>query len=191
MEERIKECIDEDNINFIQIIARDIEIIRRKNKMIIPSYGIFEDDGLIQLSFKLAKNLIKSSFFNYMKNLLKCKCIYEINLKAYLKMNTYIASKIKAVIFEKEKALEDIRNSFEKEFLEIIKLFLIDEQIPEYIEENKNLINQYFNCFPNLKDNKLLNLVDKLKEDNNSSLLANYMESKLLAEKECGLKRKQ
>ena len=191
MEERIKECIDEDNINFIQIIARDIEIIRRKNKMIIPSYGIFEDDGLIQLSFKLAKNSIKSSFFNYMKNLLKCKCIYEINLKTYLNTNIYMASKIKAVIYEKEKSLEDIRNNFEKEFLEIIKLFLIDEQIPEYIEENKNLINQYFNCFPNLKDNKLVNLVDELKKDNNSSLFANYMEINLLAEKEYGLKRQQ
>ena len=49
-----------------------------------------------------------------MKNLLYCKCIYEINLKTYLNTNIYMASKIKVVIYEKEKALEDIRNDFQK-----------------------------------------------------------------------------
>ena len=190
IEGRIKECIGEKTINFIQIITRDIEVIRKK-KSIISSFGVFEEDGLINLSFNLAKNSLKSSYFNYMKNLLKSKCIYDMNLKAYLDTNEYMTSKIKAVIYEKDKKLKDIRNDFEKEFLEIIKLFLIDEQIPEYTEENKNLIKQYFNCFPNLEDNKLLNLVDELKENNFDSLFVDYMDINLKAETELGLKTMQ
>lgn len=189
---RIEECIGEENINFIPIISRDIEIKTGKSKTIIPSFGVFdEDDGLIQLSFKLAKNSLKSSYFNYMKNLLKSIYVNDINLKSYLNTNYFIVSKIKAVIYEREKTLEEIRNNFEKEFLDIIKLFLVDEEIPEYKEENSKLIKQFFNCFPNLNDNKLVSLVNELEKKETESLFGNYMDKNLKAEKEYGIKCQQ
>ena len=61
-----------EDINFIQIIARDIELkTKRKKNNVIEAFGVFDEDGLIQKSFEFAKNAIKSSYFNYMKNLLK------------------------------------------------------------------------------------------------------------------------
>ena len=191
--ERIKEFIGND-INFIQIIARDIEI-KTKNKKkkpnIIEAFGIFDEEGLIEKSFEFAKNAIKSSYFNYMKNLLKNIFVIDINIKAYLTANLFIFLKIKSVIYEKEKSLEEVRNSFEKEFLDIINLFLIDEEIPEHTNKNKILIKEYFNCFPDLNDPKIIKLVDDLKEKESDELIANYMDINLKAEKDFGIKKQQ
>ena len=60
-----------EDINFIQIIARDMELKTQRFKTNLPAFGVFDKDGLIQKSFEFAKNAIKSSYFNYMKNLLK------------------------------------------------------------------------------------------------------------------------
>lgn len=92
-----------------------------------------------------------------MKNLLKNIFVNLINLRAFLEANLFIVDKINKVIYEQKKSLEEVRNSFEDEFLEIIKLFLIDKEIPEYSKKNKILIKEYFNCFPNLNDPKLIN----------------------------------
>ena len=191
--ERIREFMGND-INFIQIIARDIEIkIKNKNKKpnIIEAFGIFDEERLIEKSFELAKNAIKSSYFNYMKNLLKTIFVSDINVKAYLTANIFILRKIKSVIYEKEKSLEEIRNTFEKEFLDIINLFLIDKEIPEHTAKNKILIKEFFGCFPDLNDPKIKQLVDNLKEKESEELIANYMDINLTAEKDFGIKKQQ
>ena len=99
-----------------------------------------------------------------MKILLKSIYVHNINLKAFLNANIFIFFKIKSVIYEQKYDQEKVRNSFENEFLDIIHLFLIDEEIPEYTKKNKILIKEYFNCFPDLNDPKILQLLDKLKE---------------------------
>ena len=136
-----------EKINFIQIIARDMFVKNRRRQNKIEAYGVFDEDGLIQKSFDLAKNAIKSSYFNYMKNLLKSIFVHNINLKAFLNANIFIFYKIKSVIYEQKKDLEKVRNSFENEFLDIINLFLINDEIPDNTKRNKILIQEYFNCF--------------------------------------------
>lgn len=126
-----------------------------------------------------------------MKNLLKNIFVNLINLRAFLEANLFIVDKINKVIYEQKKSLEEVRNSFEDEFLEIIKLFLIDKEIPEYSKKNKILIKEYFNCFPNLNDPKLINLVDKLKEAESDKLVLNYMDLNFEAEKKFGIIKKQ
>ena len=193
IKERIEEFMGED-INFIQIIARDMEV-KTKNKKrkpnIIEAFGVFDEDGLIKKSFDFAKNAIKSSYFNYMKNLLKNIFVHVINFKAYLNANLFIYEKIRSVIYEEKKTLSEVRNSFEKEFLDIINLFLIDEEIPDYTNKNKILIKEYFNCFPNLNDPKLVQLVDRLREVESDKLVGNYMDINLKAEKRLGIKMSQ
>jgi hypothetical protein len=129
-----------EQINFIQIIARDMYVKTKRKTTKIEAYGIFEEDGLIQKSFDLAKNAIKSSYFNYMKNLLKNIFVNNIKMQSYLKTNLLICTKIKSVIHEKNKSLEEIRNNFENEFLDTINNFLIDKEIPDNTIKNKNLI---------------------------------------------------
>ena len=179
-----------EKINFIQIIARDmfVKTKRRQNK--IEAFGVFDKDGLIEKSFSLAKNALKSSYFNYMKNLLKNIYVHNININAFLNANTFIFHKIKSVVFEHKRDLETVRNSFENEFLDIINLFLIDEEIPENTNRNRILIREYFNCFPNLNDPKIIQLLDKLKETETDRLVANYMNISMHAEK-IGIKKKQ
>ena len=155
----------------------------------IEAYGIFDEDGLIQKSFDLAKNAIKSSYFNYMKNLLKNIFINNIKIKSYLKTNIFISYKIKSVIYSQNKSLEEIRNNFENEFLEINNI-LIDEEIPENTINNKILIKEFFNCFPNLNDPKLIRLIDKLRKTEIDKLVSNYMNMNLEGEK-IGIKNKQ
>lgn len=185
---RIEEFMGE-KINFTQIIARDMEVKTKKKKTKIEAYGLFEkEDGLIKQSFDLAKISIKSSYFNYMKNLLKNIFVNLINVKAYLSAHIFIADKIHQVIKDK-RPLEEVRNSFENEFLEIIKLFLIDKEIPEYTKKNRILIKEYFNCFPNLKDPKLLSLVDELREKETDKLVGDYMDLNLKAEKDLGVSK--
>ena len=124
-----------------------------------------------------------------MKNLLKNIFVEDINLKAFIKANLFISLKIEDVIYKNKKPLEEVRNNFESEFLEIIKEFLIDKEIPEYREKNKALIKQYFNCFPNLKDPKILELVDNLKKAESDKVIGNYMDLNLKAEKDFGIKK--
>ena len=127
--ERIGEFMGE-NINFIKIIARDIFIKNKRKTTILEAFGVFDDDGLIKKTFDLSRNAIKSSYFNYMKNLLKNIFVNNIKMQSYLKTNLLICTKIKSVIHEKNKSLEEIRNSFENEFLDIINNFLIDKENP-------------------------------------------------------------
>ena len=118
IKERIEELMKE-KINFKQIIARDIEIKTQNKKrkpMIAEAFGVFEEDGLIKMSFEYAKNAIKSSYFNYIRNLLKKIFVKDINYKVYLCAQNYIFSEIKWVIFEQEKSLEEVWNSFENIF---------------------------------------------------------------------------
>ena len=193
IKERIEEFMGE-NINFIQIIARDMEVKtknKKKKRNIIEAFGVFDEDGLIEKSFNLAKNAIKSSYFNYMKNLLKDIYVNIINLRAYLKANIFIFTKIESVIYKEKKSLEEVRNGFEKEFLDIINLFLIDKEIPENTKKNKILIKEFFNCFPNLNDPKLIELVDKLRETESDKLVGNYMDLNLKAEKIYGIKKQE
>jgi len=194
IKERIEELIGE-KINFKQIIARDIEIKtenKKRKPMIVEAYGVFEEeDGLIQMSFEHAKNAIKSSYFNYVKNLLKTIFVRDINYTVYLCAQNYIYFEIKWVIFEQEKSLEELRNSFENIFVKLIKLFLIDEEPPQFNEYNKKLIKKYFNCFPNLNDPKLIELLDILKKKEMDKLIGNYMDINIEAEERLGLKNKQ
>ena len=183
-----------EKINFKQIIARDIEIKTQNKKrkpMIVEAFGVFEEDGLIKMSFEYAKNAIKSSYFNYMKNLLKKVFVKDINYKVYLCAQNYIFSEIKWVIFEQEKSLEEVWNSFENIFLKIIKLFLIDEELPEYKKINKILIKKYFNCFPNLNDPKLIKLLEFLRIKETDKLVGNYMDINFKAEETFGVKYRQ
>jgi len=129
IEERIGEFMGE-NINFIQIIARDIFIKTKRKTTKLEAFGVFDEDGLIKKTFDLSRNAIKSSYFNYMKNLLKNIFVNNIKMQSYLKTNLLICTKIKSVIHEKNKSLEEIRNSFENEFLDIINNFLIDKENP-------------------------------------------------------------
>ena len=188
--ERIKEFMRED-INFIQIIARDMEIKIQKFKTNVPAFGVFDENGLIQKSFEFAKNAIKSSYFNYMKNLLKNIFVEAINLKAFFKAHFYIYIKIEDLIYNNKKPLEEVRNSFENDFLEIINQFLIDKEIPEYTKKNRTLIKEYFNCFPNLNDPKIIQLIDKLKASETDKYIGNYMDINLEAEKNLGIKKQQ
>ena len=167
IQERIEEILGE-QIIFIPVIARDIERKSKRNKKqeSIKAFGLFEEEeenGLIKVSFDEAKKTIKSSYFNHMKTLLKTKFVNHINIRSSLEANLFITNKIDKILYDK-RSLEEVRNSFENEFLEIIKLFLIDKEIPEYINENKKLIRDYFNCFPDLKDKKLIDLVEELKK---------------------------
>ena len=59
-----------------------------------------------------------------------------------------------------------MKKKLQKKFLEIIKLFLIDKEIPEFTQKNRILIREFFNCFPDFKDQKLINLVEELKKQN-------------------------
>lgn len=196
IQKRIEEFMGGD-IKFIQIIARDIKI-RGKNKNRPPSiqkaFGVFEkEEGLIKISFDSARNAIKSSYFNYMKNLLKSIFVHSINMKAFFETNNYISQKINDVIYS-TKPLEEVRNSFEKEFLEIFKLFLIDKEVPEFEKKNKILIKEYFNSFPNLNDPKLKDLVDKLRENEIDKLIENYRDLNEKAEKDLkayGIEKRQ
>ena len=192
IEERIKDCMQED-INYIQIIARNIitRTRRNNNSQIYESFGVFGKDGLIDISFKKAKLSIKSSYFNYMKNLLKEIYVYNINLKAWIKASEYISDKIKKVIFERNQSLEEVRLRFEKIFLEIINFFLICDEIPEYTDKNKEVIKEYFNSFPNIKDNKLIDLIENLKSEKTDTLIGNYMDLNLKGEREYNIKIKQ
>ena len=188
--ERIKEFMGED-INFIQIIARDMELKTQRFKTNLPAFGVFDKDGLIQKSFEFAKNAIKSSYFNYMKNLLKNIFVEAINLKAFFKAHFYIYMKIEDVIYNNKKPLEEVRNSFENDFIEIINEFLIDKEIPEYTKKNRTLIKEYFNCFPNLNDPKIIQLIDKLKASETDKYIGNYMDINLQTEKNLGIKKQQ
>ncbi len=185
--QRIENIMGE-NINFIQIIARDITIKSRNSKCHnYESFGVFGKDELIEKSFNLAKLSIKSSYFNYMRNTLKEIFVVNINLNAWMKASDFIAKKIKEVIYEK-RSLEELRISFENDFLEIIKFFLISEEIPEYTEKNKTLIKQFFDCFPNLKDTKLIQLIEKLKSKEIDKIIGNYMDLNIKAEEQYELK---
>ena len=136
---RIEDFMEE-KINFIPIIARNLEIKTKKGTSVIEAYGVFEEDGLIKHSFDLAKKAIKSSYFNYMKNLLKNIFFSNINLKANLNTNSFIIDKIKSLIYNEKKSLEEIKNNFQNDFLNIINLYLIDKEIHEFTLENKELI---------------------------------------------------
>ena len=191
IQERIEEILGE-QIIFIPVIARDMERKSKRNKKqdSIKAFGLFEEeDGLIKVSFNEAKKAIKSSYFNHMKTLLKAKFVNHINIRSFLEANLFIANKIDKILYDK-RSLEEVRNSFENEFLEIIKLFLIDKEIPEYINENKKLIRDYFNCFPDLKDKKLIDLVEELKKVESSKLVVDYMDIQYKAE-EFGIQKKQ
>ena len=182
------------DIKFVQIIARDIKIGgKNKNRppSIIPAFGVFEkEDGLIKISFDSARNAIKSSYFNYMKILLKSIFVHSINIKAFLEANNFISSKINNVIYEK-KSLEEVRNSFENDFLEIFNLFLIDKEISDYKEKNRILIKEFFNSFPNLNDPKLIVLVNKFRENEINKLIEQYRDINESVEKQFGIVKKQ
>ena len=191
IQERIEEVLGEEII-FTQVIARDMERKSKKNRKQDPikSFGLFEEnDGLIKISFDEAKKAIKSSYFNYMKNLLKKKFVNHINIRSFLEANLFIANKIDKILYDK-RTLEEVRNSFENEFLEITKLFLIDKEIPEFTNENKKIIREYFNCFPDLKDKKLIDLVEELKNIESGKLVVGYMDLNYKAE-EFGVQKKQ
>ena len=126
-----------------------------------------------------------------MKNLLKEIYVYNINLKAWIKASEYISDKIKKVIFERNQSLEEVRLRFEKIFLEIINFFLICDEIPEYTDKNKEVIKEYFNSFPNIKDNKLIDLIENLKSEKTDTLIGNYMDLNLKGEREYNIKIKQ
>ena len=74
---------------------------------------------------------------------------------------------------QEKKSLEEVRNSFENDFLEIFNLFLIDKEISDYNEKNRILIKEFFNSFPNLNDPKLIDLVNKLRENEINKLIDN------------------
>ena len=184
---RIEDFMEE-KINFIPIIAREIEIKTKKKAIPIEAYGVFEEDGLIKISFDLAKKAIKSSYFNYMKNLLKNIVISNIHIKANINANSFIIDKIKSTIYNRKESLEEIRNNFQNDFLNTISKYLIDEEVPEFALENKELIKKFFNCFPNVNDPKLLNLIDILREKESDKLILNFIDINLKAEKQLGIK---
>ena len=68
---------------------------------------------------------------------------------------------------------------------------MIDKEIPEFTQKNKVLIREFFNCFPDFKDQKLINLVEELKKIESDKLVSNYMDINLKAEKEFGITKKQ
>lgn len=82
-----------------------------------------------------------------MKILLKSIYVHNINLKAFLNANIFIFFKIKSVIYEQKYDQEKVRNSFENEFLDIIHLFLIDEEIPEYTKKIRFLLKNILIVF--------------------------------------------
>ena len=183
IQERIQEFMEE-KITFISILARDMEMKTKKNSFKFEAYGVFEDDGLVKQSFDLAKKAIKSSYFNYMKNLLKNIFISKINLKADLKANSFIIDKIKSLIYKEQESLEKVRNNFQNDFLNIISLYLIDEEVPDFTLQNKEIITNFFNCFPDVNDPKLKHLIDILKEKESDHLTLNFIKIKSKAEKE-------
>ena len=187
IEGRIEDFMEE-KINFIPIIARNMEIKTRKRTTLIEAYGVFEKDGLIKQSFDLAKKAIKSSYFNYMKNLLKNIFISDINLKANLNANSFIIDKIKSIIYDEKNSLEKIKNNFQNDFLKIISSYLIDEEVPEFTLENKEVITKFFNCFPDLNDPKLVHLIDILREKEFDKLILNFIDINLKTEKYLGIK---
>ena len=187
IKDRIEDFMEE-KINFIPIIAREIEIKTKKKAIPIEAYGVFEEDGLIKISFDLAKKAIKSSYFNYMKNLLKNIVISNIHIKANINANSFIIDKIKSTIYNRKESLEEIRNNFQNDFLDTICKYLIDEEVPEFALENKELIKKFFNCFPNVNDPKLLNLIDILREKESDKLILNFIDINLKAEKQLGIK---
>ena len=187
IKDRIEDFMEE-KINFIPIIAREIEIKTKKKAIPIEAYGVFEEDGLIKISFDLAKKAIKSSYFNYMKNLLKNIVISNIHIKANINANSFIIDKIKSTIYNRKESLEEIRNNFQNDFLNTISKYLIDEEVPEFALENKELIKKFFNCFPNVNDPKLLNLIDILREKESDKLILNFIDINLKAEKQLGIK---
>lgn len=192
IEERIRNFMEED-INFIQIIARDIITRTRRNNKphINEHFGVFGKGELIDMSFNFAKLAIKSSYFNYMKNYLKEMYVFNINYNAWMKASEFILNKIKNIIYERKQTLEEVRLKFEKYFLEIINFFLISEEIPEYTEKNKIIIKEYFNSFPSLNDNKLLDLIENLKSEKIEGLIGNYMDLNLKGEEKFDLTIRQ
>ena len=103
IQERIEGVLGE-KIIFVQVIARDMERKSKKNRKQDPikSFGLFEEnDGLIKISFDEAKKAIKSSYFNYMKNLLKKKFVNHINIRSFLEANLFIANKIDKILYDK------------------------------------------------------------------------------------------
>lgn len=63
--------------------------------------------------------------------------------------------------------------------METIKFFLIDDEVPEYKNKNRILIKEYFNSFPNLKDEKLIELIKTQKEKELDNIIGNYMDFNL------------
>lgn len=183
---RIEDFVEE-KINFIPIIARNMEIKIKKNVIPIEAYGVFEEDGLIKQSFDLAKKAIKSSYFNYMKNLLKNVIFSDVKLKANLKANSFIIDKIQSIIYNEKESLEIVRNNFQDVFLNIISKYLIDEEVPEFTLENKELISKFFNCFPDVNDPKLVHLIDILREKESDKSILNFIDINLKAGKYLGI----
>ena len=183
---RIEDFVEE-KINFIPIIARNMEIKIKKKVIPIEAYGVFEEDGLIKQSFDLAKKAIKSSYFNYMKNLLKNIIFSDVKLKANLNANSFIIDKIQSIIYNEKESLEIVRNNFQDVFLNIISSYLIDEEVPEFTLENKELISKFFNCFPDVNDPKLVHLIDILREKESDKSILNFIDINLKAGKYLGI----
>ena len=183
---RIEDFVEE-KINFIPIIARNMEIKIKKKVIPIEAYGVFEEDGLIKQSFDLAKKAIKSSYFNYMKNSLKNIIFSDIKLKANLTANSFIIDKIQSIIYNEKESLEIVRNNFQDVFLNIISKYLIDEEVPEFTLENKELISKFFNCFPDVNDPKLVHLIDILREKESDKSILNFIDINLKAGKYLGI----
>ena len=74
-----------------------------------------------------------------MKNLLKNKIFSNIKLKANLNANSFIIDKIQSIIYNEKESLEIVRNNFQDVFLNIISKYLIDEEVPEFTLENKEI----------------------------------------------------
>ena len=117
IKERIEELMKE-TINFKQIIARDIEIKTQNKKrkpMIAEAFGVFEEDGLIKMSFEYAKNALKSyedipvnqGFYN--QNLLRAKKLY---LTEYDRIKQQINKRRED--YEFQKVLSNYYNDFNK-----------------------------------------------------------------------------
>ena len=123
-----------------------------------------------------------------MKNLLKNIVMSNIHIKANINANSFIIDKIKSTIYNRKESLEEIRNNFQNDFLNTIYKYLIDEEVPEFALENKELIKKFFNCFPNVNDPKLLNLIDILREKESDKLILNFIDINLKAEKQLGIK---
>ena len=122
-----------------------------------------------------------------MKNLLKNKIFSNIKLKANLNANSFIIDKIQSIIYNEKESLEIVRNNFQDVFLNIISSYLIDEEVPEFTLENKELISKFFNCFPDVNDPKLVHLIDILREKESDKSILNFIDINLKAGKYLGI----